>query len=55
VADFQFRTGPEGVGRIVAQGDSDGIGCRLVVHGVVNAETISHEATASTVCLLKAA
>jgi hypothetical protein len=43
------------VGRIVAQGDSDSIGCRFVVHGVVKAETIAHEAGAYTVCELKAA
>jgi hypothetical protein len=39
----------------VAQDDSDSIGCRFVVDGVVKAETIAHEANASTVCLLKAA
>jgi hypothetical protein len=39
----------------VAQEDSDSIGCRFVVHGVVKAETIAHEAGAFTVCLLKAA
>jgi Mycobacterium membrane protein len=27
-------------GNVVAQGDSDGIGCRIVVHGVVKAEKI---------------
>ena len=43
------------VGNIVAQGDSDSIGCRIVVDGVVNAETISHEENAFTFCLLKAA
>jgi hypothetical protein len=39
----------------VAQGDSDSIGCRFVVDGVVNAETIALEVDASTVCPLKAA
>jgi hypothetical protein len=43
------------VGSIVAQGDSDSIGCRFVVHGVVKAETISHEVDAFTVRRLKAA
>jgi hypothetical protein len=39
----------------VAQGDSDSIGCRFVGDGVAEAETIAHEVTAATVCLLKAA
>ena len=43
------------MGSIVAQGDSDGIGCRFVVGGVVRAEPIAHEVDASTVWLLKAA
>jgi hypothetical protein len=43
------------VGSIVARGDSDSIGCRLVVDGVAKAETIAHEVDASTICLLKAA
>jgi hypothetical protein len=43
------------VGSIVAQGDSDSIGWRFVVDGVVKAETIAHAVDASTVCLLKAA
>jgi hypothetical protein len=43
------------VGNIVAQGDSDSIGCRVVVDGVVKAARISHEVNALTVCLLKAA
>jgi Mycobacterium membrane protein len=43
------------VGSIVAQGDSDSIGCRIVVDGVVKAEKISNEVNAFTFCLLKAA
>jgi len=43
------------VGCIVVQGDSDGIGRRFVVGGVVKAESIAHEVDASTVCVLKAA
>jgi hypothetical protein len=39
----------------VAQSDSDSVGCRFVVGGVVKAETIAHEVDASAVCLLKAA
>jgi hypothetical protein len=43
------------VGNVVAQGDSDSIGCRLVVDGEVKAERISNEVHAFTFCLLKAA
>ncbi len=43
------------MGSIVAQDDSDAIGCRFVVDGVVKAQSIAHEVDASTVCLLKAA
>ena len=39
----------------MAQGDSDSIGWRFVLDGVVEAETIAHEVDASTVYLLKAA
>ena len=39
----------------VAQGDSDSIGCRIVVDGEVKAEKITHEVNAFTFCLLKAA
>jgi hypothetical protein len=47
---------PAIVGNIVAQGDSDSIGCRIVVDGVVKAEKITHhEVNAFTFCLLKAA
>ncbi|MGB7111454.1 MAG: MmpS family protein [Mycobacterium sp.] len=43
------------VGNILAQGDSDSIGCRIVVDGEVKAERISNEVNAFTFCLLKAA
>ncbi len=43
------------VGSIVAQGDSDSIGCRIEVDGVVKAERIAHGVSAYTYCLLKAA
>jgi hypothetical protein len=43
------------VGSVVAQGDSDSIGCRIVVDGEVKAERISNEVNAFTFCLLKAA
>jgi len=40
---------------IVAQGDSDSIGCRILVDGVVKAEKTTHEVQAFTYCLLKSA
>jgi Mycobacterium membrane protein len=43
------------VGSIVAQGNSDSIGCRIIVDGEVKAERITHEVNAFTFCLLKAA
>lgn len=43
------------VGSVVAQGDSDSIGCRIIVDGEVKAERISNEVNAFTFCLLKAA
>ena len=48
-------TAASAVGSIVAQGDSDSIGCRIVVDGEVKAEKITHEVSAFTFCLLKAA
>ena len=42
------------MGSVVAQGDSDDIGCRIVVDGVVKAEKITHETSAFTSCALKA-
>lgn len=41
------------VGSIVAQGDSDSIGCRIVVGGEVRAERISDGVNAYTHCLVK--
>lgn len=38
---------------IVAQGDSDSIGCRILVDGVVKEEKITNEVSAFTFCLLK--
>jgi hypothetical protein len=43
------------VGNVVAQGDSDTIGCRIVVNGVVKAEKVTHQESALAYCLLKAA
>jgi Mycobacterium membrane protein len=42
------------VGSVVAQGNSDVIGCRIVVDGVVKSERTSHETSAFTFCSLKA-
>jgi hypothetical protein len=43
------------MGNIVAQGNSNSIGCRIVVDGVVKAEKITHEVNAFTYCVLKGA
>ena len=43
------------MGNIVAQGNSDTIGCRIVVDDVVKAEKIAHEVNAFTFCVLKGA
>ncbi|MEZ0355550.1 MmpS family transport accessory protein [Mycobacterium sp. SA01] len=45
-----------GIGSIAAQGDSDTIGCRITVDGVVKADnTTTHEVSSFVSCLLKAA
>ena len=46
-------TAATGIGNVAAQGDSDSIGCRIVVDGVVKAENTSHEVSAFTSCMLK--
>jgi hypothetical protein len=43
------------MGSLVAQGNSDSIGCRILVDDVVKAERISHEVSAFTFCLVKSA
>ena len=49
-------TAATAIGSVAAQGDSDSIGCRILVDGVVKAEKITHhEASAFTSCMLKAA
>jgi hypothetical protein len=48
-------TAAAGLGNVAAQGDSDSIGCRIVVDGVVKAEKITDEVHAFTFCVLKAA
>ncbi|GAY14805.1 hypothetical protein MSZK_15310 [Mycobacterium sp. shizuoka-1] len=45
-----------GIGSIAAQGDSETIGCRITVDGVVKADnTTTHEVSSFVSCLLKAA
>lgn len=43
------------MGNIVAQGNSDSIGCRITVDGKVRAERVSKEVNAYTYCLVKSA
>jgi hypothetical protein len=52
---LEFAITPQtAAGDIAAQGDSDSIGCRIIVDGVVKAEKITHGASAFASCLLKA-
>jgi hypothetical protein len=48
-------TGAASIGSVAAQGDSDSIGCRILVDGEVKAEKVTHEVSAFTSCILKAA
>lgn len=43
------------MGNIVAQGNSDSIGCRITVDGKVRTERVSNEVNAYTYCLVKSA
>jgi hypothetical protein len=43
------------LGNLIAQGDSDSIGCRITVDDVVKAERISNEVNAYTYCVVKSA
>lgn len=43
------------MGNIVAQGNSDSIGCRITVDGKVRAERVCNEVNAYTYCLVKSA
>lgn len=45
-------TAATGIGSVAAQGDSDSIGCRILLDGVVKAEKITHEVSAFTSCML---
>jgi hypothetical protein len=46
---------PSIVGNVVAQGNTDTIGCRIFVDGTVKSEKVSHEVNAFTYCVLTAA
>ena len=48
-------TAPAASANIVAQGNSNNIGCRITVNGVVKDENVSHEVNAQTFCLVKSA
>jgi hypothetical protein len=48
-------TAPSSNANIVAQGDSDTIGCRITVDGKVKDEKTSNEVNAQTFCLVKSA
>jgi hypothetical protein len=43
------------VGNIVAQGNGDTLGCRIIIDDVVKAEHVSNEVNAFTYCVLKSA
>lgn len=43
------------VGNLMAQGDSDSIGCRILIDDVVKSERVSNEVNAFTFCLVKSA
>jgi hypothetical protein len=46
---------PAASANIVAQGDSDSVGCRITVNDVVKDEKTSNEVNAQTFCLVKSA
>ncbi|MGH3632716.1 MmpS family protein [Mycobacterium sp.] len=48
-------TAASAVANVIAQGDTDSIGCRILVDGAVKTEKVKHEVSAFTFCLLKAA
>ncbi|MEX0579989.1 MAG: MmpS family transport accessory protein [Mycobacterium sp.] len=52
--DFTITTAAS-IGSVAAQGNSDSIGCRITVDGVVKAEKITEQVSAFTSCMLKAA
>jgi len=46
-------TAPAAAANIVAQGNSDTIGCRIIVDGELKDERVSNEVNAQTFCLVK--
>jgi Mycobacterium membrane protein len=46
-------TAATGIGSVAAQGDSDSLGCRILLDGVVKAEKVTNEVSAFTSCMLK--
>ncbi|MEE6176628.1 MmpS family protein [Mycobacterium sp. 050134] len=48
-------TAATAIGSVSAQGDSDSIGCRILIDGVVKSEKVTHQVSAFTSCMLKAA
>ncbi|MCK0173971.1 MULTISPECIES: MmpS family transport accessory protein [Mycobacteriaceae] len=49
-------TGAAGVGSVAAQGDSESLGCRILVDGEIKDEKIAtHEVSTFTSCMLRAA
>ena len=46
---------PAASANVTSQGDSNNIGCRITVNGVVRDEKVSHEVNAQTFCLVKSA
>ena len=52
--DFAI-TSATAIGNVMAQGDSDSIGCRIFVDDVLKAEKTAHETSAFIFCLLKSA
>jgi Mycobacterium membrane protein len=49
-------TGAAGIGSLAAQGESDNIGCRILIDGVIKSEKVAtHEVSTFVSCQLKAA
>ena len=45
-------TAATGIGSVAAQGDTDSIGCRILLDGVVKSEKVTNEVSAFTSCML---
>ncbi len=52
--DFPITTAAS-IGSVAAQGDSDSIGCRITIDGVVKTEKVTEQVSAFVSCILKAA